>query len=62
MTGQIPKDTSKNTLHSLIGKTIVVVLPTFNDWQSLLTLIPLIDGSLAPLDVKIEIVLVRTPV
>lgn len=43
---------------SLEGKTVIVLLPTYNDWMSVAHLIPRIDEALAPLKVRVRIVVV----
>lgn len=40
------------------GKTAVIVLPVFNDWDSVFSLLPLIDAQLAPMGLKGRVLIV----
>lgn len=43
---------------SIEGKTVVVLMPTYNDWLSVAHLIPRIDEVLAPIKVRAHVVIV----
>jgi len=43
---------------TLRGRTVVVLLPTFNDWESVFSLLPLIDSQLAPMGADVHVVIV----
>ncbi len=42
----------------LKGKSVVVVMPCYNDWESVKHLVPEIDKALAPLNVSVKVVIV----
>jgi len=45
-------------MEKLNGKSVIVVMPCFNDWESVEHLVPEIDNIFTPLKVKVKIIIV----